>query len=75
MKPRTFVEPRWFAAIFGGLVFFLGCGAVAVFFLMLAIKEQFADFDLMYMALFIFCELLFAFGVFYCNSQGFNLSF
>ena len=65
MKPRTFVEPRWVAAIFGGLVFFLGCGAAAVSFLMLAIKEQFAEFDLMYMALFIFCEVIFAFGILY----------
>lgn len=28
MKSKTFVEPRWVAAIFFGLIFFIGCGCI-----------------------------------------------
>ena len=28
MKSKTFVEPRWLAAIFFGLIFFIGCGCM-----------------------------------------------
>ena len=28
MKSKTFVDPRWLAAIFFGIVFFIGCGCI-----------------------------------------------
>ena len=30
MKSKTFVEPKWLAAIFFGLIFFIGCGCMFV---------------------------------------------
>ena len=57
MKPKTFVEPRWAAAIFFGLVFLFG-GAFMFFFFCVGLIENFNEVDFMLFLGLLFCMVM-----------------
>ena len=62
MKSKTFVEPRWLAAIFFGLIFFVGSGSLCIFTIILAVM-QFQEATLSNVFLLIFGEAMFIYSM------------
>lgn len=62
MKSQTFVEPRWLAAIFFGLIFFVGSGSLCIFTIILAVM-QFQEATLSNVFLLIFGEAMFIYSM------------
>ena len=62
MKSKTFVEPRWLAAIFFGLIFFIGCACILVVSI-LALVFYHNEYDIGTILVAIFCVAMSIFSM------------